>query len=165
MFDYQAGEKYKLTLIMVALAGMMAGAFFTILLSAGPEPARVRPHAAYLDNPDITGGKPIGKSLTEARINFINVNSQTPDPQSYYKEADIIITAVGKKILLPETLKPGVALINVGLRREKGKFKGDYEEKEIKNIAGFYTSTPGGAGPIDVLYLFKNLIEAAKQQK
>lgn len=113
----------------------------------------------------ITGGKPIGKTLTEARINFINVNSQTPDPESYYKEADVIITAVGKKILLPEMLKPGVVLINIGLRREKGKLKGDYSEKEIKNIAGYFTSTPGGAGPIDVLYLFKNLIEAAKQQK
>ncbi len=42
MFDYQAGEKYKLTLIMVAIAGLMAGAFFTILFSAGPEPAKVQ---------------------------------------------------------------------------------------------------------------------------
>jgi len=55
MFDYQAGEKYKLTLIMVALAGVMAGAFFTILLSAGPEQPKARPHAAYMDSPDITG--------------------------------------------------------------------------------------------------------------
>ena len=113
----------------------------------------------------ITGGKPIGKTLTEARINFINVNSQTPDQHTYFKEADIIITAVGKKILTPEVLKPGVALINIGLRREKGKLIGDYDEKEIKNIAGFYTSTPGGAGPIDVLYLFRNLIHAAQQPK
>ncbi|OGK08645.1 hypothetical protein A2767_00770 [Candidatus Roizmanbacteria bacterium RIFCSPHIGHO2_01_FULL_35_10] len=113
----------------------------------------------------ITGGKPVGKTLTEARINFINVNSQTPDQHLYFKEADVIITAVGKKILAPEVLKQGVTLVNIGLRREKGKLKGDYDEKEIKNISGFYTSTPGGAGPIDVLYLFKNLIDAAKQQK
>ncbi len=113
----------------------------------------------------VTGGQPIGKTLTEARINFINVNSQTPDPQSYYKETDVIITAVGKKIISPEMLQPGVVLINVGLRREKGKLKGDYEEKEIKNIAGFYTPTLGGAGPIDVLYLFKNLIDAFKMQR
>lgn len=113
----------------------------------------------------VTGGRPIGKTLTEARINFINVNSQTPDPHSYYKEADVIITAVGKKILFPDMLKPGVALINIGLRRDKDRLKGDYDEKEVKNIAGFYTSTPGGAGPIDVLFLFKNLIDAANQQK
>jgi len=113
----------------------------------------------------VTGGLPIGKTLTEARVNFININSQTPDPNSYYKEADIIITAVGKKVINSENLKPGAILINMGLRREKGKLKGDYDEKEIKNTASFYTTTPGGAGPIDVLYLFKNLIDAAKQQK
>lgn len=112
----------------------------------------------------VTGGQPIGKTLTEARINFININSQTPDPQTYYKEADVIITAVGKKIITADMLKPGVALINAGLRREKGRLKGDYDEKEIKDVAGFYTPTPGGIGPIDVLYLYKNLIDAAKMQ-
>lgn len=112
-----------------------------------------------------TGGSPIGKSLNEARINYININSQTPDPSVYYKEADVIITAVGKKVISPENLKPGVTLINVGLRREKGKLKGDYDEKEIKSFASYYTPTPGGIGPIDVFYLYKNLIEAAKLQK
>ena len=112
----------------------------------------------------ITGGTPIGKTLTVARINYINVNSITPDPHSYYKEADVIISAVGKKIINPDMLKPNVALINVGLRKENGNLKGDYEEKEIKKIASFYTKTPGGVGPIDVLYLYKNLIDAAKLQ-
>lgn len=111
-----------------------------------------------------TGGKPIGKTLSDAKINYININSQTPEPESYFKEADIIITAVGKKILDPQWLKPGVVLINVGLRHERGKLKGDFEEKEVKNIASFYTPTPGGAGPIDVIYLFRNLVEAAKSQ-
>lgn len=113
----------------------------------------------------ITGGIPIGKTLTEARINFININSQTPNPQSYFKEADVIISAVGKKTLTAEMLKEETALINVGLRREAKKLKGDYDEKEIKKIASFYTPTPGGVGPIDVIYLYKNLIEAAKLQK
>jgi hypothetical protein len=73
MFDYQAGEKYKLTLIMVALAGMMAGAFFTILLSAGPEPARTRPRAAYMDNADITGRLPVSAQTP----NYANQNTQS----------------------------------------------------------------------------------------
>jgi hypothetical protein len=60
MFDYQAGEKFKLTLIMVGLAGVMAGMFFTLLLMPTPEPQqarRARPHAAWMDNPDVTGGR------------------------------------------------------------------------------------------------------------
>jgi hypothetical protein len=55
MFDYQAGEKYKLTLIMVGVAGLMAGMFFMLLLSPTPEPHRTRVQAAYMENPDITG--------------------------------------------------------------------------------------------------------------
>lgn len=113
----------------------------------------------------ITGGKPIGQVLQEAKINYINLNSKTQNQKEYFQSADIIITAVGKKIIEPSMLKPGVILINVGLRKENGKLKGDYEEKEIKKIASYYTPTPGGIGPIDVAYLYKNLVDAAKLQK
>lgn len=112
-----------------------------------------------------TGGHPIGETLSKFKINYINVNSETPNADQYLKESDVIISAVGKKIIAPENLKKGVILINVGLRREKGKLKGDYEENEIKNIASFYTATPKGLGPIDVLYLYKNLVEAAHRKK
>ena len=113
----------------------------------------------------ITGGLPIGKTLTKVKLNYIGINSVTPEPEAYIKEADIVITAVGKKILKPEHLKQGVVLLNVGLRREKGKLKGDYDEKEIRDIASLYSPTPGGIGPIDVLYLFYNLIQSATLQK
>ncbi len=113
----------------------------------------------------VTGGKPIGKTLTEAKINYISLNSQTPDPGCYCRDADVIICAVGQKVITAESIKPGVVLINVGLRRENNRLKGDYDEKEIKSITGFYTPTPGGVGPIDVIYLYKNLIDAAKLQK
>lgn len=112
----------------------------------------------------LTGGEPIGKTLTDFKINYLGLNSRTPEPESYLKEADIIISAVGKKVIFPENLKPGVILINVGLRRENGKLKGDYEEKEINKIASFYTPVIGGLGPLDVLYLYKNLVDAAKLQ-
>ncbi len=113
----------------------------------------------------MTGGKPIGHILGELKINYINVNATTINPESYFKNADVIITAVGKKVIHPADLKPGVVLINVGLRRENGKLRGDYDENEVKDIASFYTKTPGGIGPIDVIYLYKNLIDAAKLQK
>ncbi len=110
----------------------------------------------------VTGGHPIGKTLTEFKVNYISISSQTPEPQTYIKEADVVITAVGKKVVFPADLKQSVVLLNAGLRRENGKLKGDYDEAEIKKIASYYSTTPGGIGPIDVLYLFKNLLEAAK---
>ena len=112
----------------------------------------------------VTGGKPIGKTLNDFKINFININSRTPSPEQYYKEADVIITAVGKKIIKPEFLKQGVVLITAGLRRENGRLKGDYDVEEISGITSYYTKTPGGVGPLDVLYLFKNLLVASSKQ-
>lgn len=112
----------------------------------------------------MTGGMPIGKTLGSLNINYISTNSTTVEPESYFKTADLIITSTGKKVIEPSMLKPGVVLINTGVRKENGKLKGDYEENEIKDIASFYTPTPGGSGPIDVVYLYKNLIDAAKLQ-
>lgn len=57
MFDYQAGEKYKLTLIMVGLAGLMAGMFLAFLVMPNPEPPRVRPQPAYMNDPDVMGAR------------------------------------------------------------------------------------------------------------
>ncbi len=112
----------------------------------------------------VTGGSAISKALQEFRINFININSGTFDPRQYYQEADIIITSVGKKILDASMVKKGVSLINTGLRKDQSKLKGDYDEEEMKQIADWYTQTPHGTGPLDVLYLYKNLIDAAYLQ-
>src|SRR6185437_13626537 len=62
MFDYQAGEKYKLTLIMVGIAGIIAGMFFTLLLLPSPDMSPHSKHhqmdartARILSNPDVSG--------------------------------------------------------------------------------------------------------------
>ncbi len=113
----------------------------------------------------LTGGQPVGKTLSYFHINYLNTNTQTDNPRQYYEEADVIITAAGKKVLTADMLKPGVVLINVGFRKEGRKVKGDYDESEIKSIASYYTETPKGVGPIDVLYLFKNLVDATEMQR
>lgn len=109
-------------------------------------------------------GAEIAKVLSNFRINFINVNSQTYEPEQYYKDADIIVTSVGKRVLRATDLKPGAVLINVGTPDDTKESTGDYDENEMKNVAGFYTPIHKGTGPIDILYLFKNLIDAAKLQ-
>jgi methylenetetrahydrofolate dehydrogenase (NADP+)/methenyltetrahydrofolate cyclohydrolase len=112
----------------------------------------------------LTGGKPIGDTLTNFKINYININSKTPNPNEYIEQADIIITAVGKDVLDPSLLKKDVVLLNIGLHKDGKSLAGDYDEKAIADIASWYTQTPGGLGPIDVLYLYKNLIEAARMK-
>lgn len=112
-----------------------------------------------------TGGKPIGDVLTTTKINYINTNSRTPSDSPFYSEADVIITAAGKKVLNASMIKPGAAVINVGIRKEKNSWVGDYDEDDIATVAGFYTPTPGGVGPLDIAYLMYNLLLASKLKK
>jgi methylenetetrahydrofolate dehydrogenase (NADP+)/methenyltetrahydrofolate cyclohydrolase len=110
-----------------------------------------------------TGGMPIQKALNEIGISYFQTNSKTKNPEEIYKKSDIIITATGKHMIKKEFLKPEVILLNVGLRKENNKLYGDYNDNDIKDIASYYTITPGGLGPLDVLYLFKNVIDACKK--
>jgi methylenetetrahydrofolate dehydrogenase (NADP+)/methenyltetrahydrofolate cyclohydrolase len=88
--------------------------------------------------------------------------SKTPNPVEIMKNADLIISCVGKRgIVTKDTIKPGVILISVGIwRTEDGRLHGDYEEDDIKNIASFYTPTPGGVGPLNIASLMQNLVKA-----
>ena len=111
-----------------------------------------------------TGGRPIIQLFKQIEIEPTVIDSKTKSPETITKKADIIISAVGKpNVIKPEIIKKGVILISVGLHKgEDGKLYGDYEEEKIKNIASFYTPTPGGAGPVNVAMLLKNLIDATE---
>lgn len=112
-----------------------------------------------------TGGMPIITELTKRGAEPFIIDSQTKNPEELTKKADIIITAVGKPhILTKEMIKKDVILLNVGMTRgDDEKFYGDYNEEDIQDIAGWYTPTPGGVGPVNVACLLENLIIAAEK--
>ncbi len=113
-----------------------------------------------------TGGKPVLEYLKKLGIAPEVIDSKTPQPETIIKQADIIICAVGRdNVVKPEMIKPGVILISVGLfRGNDGKLHGDYDEEKIKDIASFYTPTPGGVGPVNVAMLLENLLVATENQ-
>ncbi|MBI2031805.1 MAG: bifunctional 5,10-methylenetetrahydrofolate dehydrogenase/5,10-methenyltetrahydrofolate cyclohydrolase [Candidatus Levybacteria bacterium] len=112
----------------------------------------------------VTAGKPIIRTLQKLGAQPLIVTSRTENKQEILKNSDIIISAVGKpNIIRGENLKNGVILIGVGMfKDENGKFRSDYNEEEIKDIASFYTATPGGVGPINVAMLLSNLVKSAE---
>lgn len=110
-----------------------------------------------------TAGKPIIEHFRKHGLVPIIVDSKTKDRSSMLKSADIIISSVGKKVINSKEVKKGVILISVGLfTNSEGKLNGDYDDNEIKNIASFYSPTPGGVGPVNVACLLKNLIKSAE---
>jgi len=114
-----------------------------------------------------TAGRPIATMLTSCECSPSIVHSQTPHPTETLKHATIVICCVGAPHVITKTnISRGVILIAVGLfRGADGKLHGDYEEDEIKDIASFYTPTPGGVGPVNVAALMQNLIDACALQK
>lgn len=108
-----------------------------------------------------TAGQPIINYFKEYGATPIVIDSKTQDRDSLMKTVDIIISAVGKTIINSSNIKKGVTLIGVGMHTQDGKLRGDYNEEEIKNIASFYSPTPGGVGPVNVAMLLKNLVEGA----
>jgi len=112
-----------------------------------------------------TGGKPILAYLKTQQITPEIIDSKTINADQLIKQADIIISAVGKEVIRPQMLKEGVILIGVGLfKGHDGKLHGDYDEEEIKSIAGYYSPTPKGVGPVNVAMLMDNLVTATERQ-
>ena len=92
------------------------------------------------------------------------VDSKTENPNEILKQADIIISTVGKRgIITKDIIKRGAVLVGVGMHKgEDGKLHGDYDVEEIGDIASHYTPIPGGIGPINVAKLLENLVKAAE---
>lgn len=109
------------------------------------------------------GGKPVHELLTKKHIPHTVIDSTTNNPKASMQNADIIITAVGKRhVVTADALKKGVILIGVGMNLDANKkLYGDFTTEEIRDIASYYTPTPKGIGPINVACLLKNLVQAA----
>ena len=81
---------------------------------------------------------------------------------SYVKNADVVISAVGKPGLIRgEWIKQGAIVIDVGIKRLKNKIIGDVEFEQASKKASFITPVPGGVGMLTVAFLFKNILRAA----
>ena len=112
-----------------------------------------------------TAGGPAIRALKKLGAQLAVIDSKTQNTTEIIKSADVIITSVGKNgIINSRNIKPGAILIGVGTHVADGKLRGDYDESDIKEVAGAYTPTPGGVGPVNLSYLFENLIHAAEIQ-
>jgi len=109
-----------------------------------------------------TAGRPIADYLAKQHCTTSTIHSQTANPQKLIRNADIVISCVGKeRVVTKDMIKSGSILISVGIWRDsEGKLHGDYEEEDVKDTASFYTPTPGGVGPVNVACLMQNVVEA-----
>ena len=109
-------------------------------------------------------GKPLSIILLNKQASVVVCNSLTKDVKKKCKQADIIVTAVGKKDLLTSNMvKKGAVVIDTGICFEDGKMYGDVNFESVSKKASHITPVPGGIGPITVSLLLKNTITLTKQ--
>jgi methylenetetrahydrofolate dehydrogenase (NADP+)/methenyltetrahydrofolate cyclohydrolase len=124
-------------------------------------------HAVVVGRSDIVG-KPMALLLMQrgegADATVTVCHSRTPDLGAITRQADILIVAIGRaKFITADMVKPGAAVIDVGMNRVDGKLFGDVDFPSVREVAGQITPVPGGVGPLTVTMLLHNTLLAARQ--
>ena len=90
-------------------------------------------------------------------------HSRTENLAEICREADILVAAVGRaNFVTPDMVKPGAAVIDVGMNRVDGRLCADVDPA-VAEVAGSMTPVPGGVGPMTITMLMKNTLKAAQK--
>jgi methylenetetrahydrofolate dehydrogenase (NADP+)/methenyltetrahydrofolate cyclohydrolase len=105
-------------------------------------------------------GRPLVKELKKKKYKVIECSSETKNLADKTREADVLVSAIGKADLLKgEMVKDGAVIIDVGSPR------GDVQLNEVVKKVSFVTPVPGGVGPVTIACLLENLVEACQEKK
>ena len=112
-------------------------------------------------------GQPVSKLLLQKNASVTILHSRSKDMASYLKDADVIVSAVGKPgLVTKDVVKEGAVIIDVGnTPDENGKLKGDVDYDAVKEIAGAIPPVPGGVGPLTITMVLNNTLLAEKMRR
>ena len=132
-----------------------------LLRAAGVDPAGRR--AVIVGRSNIVG-KPMALLLLQADATVTVCHSRTPDLADECRQADILISAVGRRgLITADMIKPGAAVVDVAMNRdEDGKLCGDVDFAAACAVAAHITPVPGGVGPMTRAMLMENTLRAAR---
>jgi len=114
----------------------------------------------------VTVGRPLGLLLTRRTENATVTLSHTgtADLARHTREADIVVVAAGKpRLLTADMVKPGAAVLDVGITRTPEGLAGDVHP-EVAEVAGYLAKVPGGVGPMTRAMLLSNVVDLAERQ-
>ncbi|MBI2055847.1 MAG: bifunctional 5,10-methylenetetrahydrofolate dehydrogenase/5,10-methenyltetrahydrofolate cyclohydrolase [Candidatus Sungbacteria bacterium] len=111
-------------------------------------------------------GRPVVSWLMQEKVTFSQVVKTTAHPERFFKEADVIISGVGKpSIIRGDMVKEDVIVFDAGTSTAAGVTLGDVDFNTVAPKASHITTVPGGIGPLTVAVLLRNLVTFAKLQK
>ena len=108
-------------------------------------------------------GRPVALWLMAEGIGFTLITEDTVHPEQALREADIVISGIGKpRSITGDRIKEGAVVIDAGTSESAGEIVGDADEDSLSAKASALTPVPGGIGPLTVAVLFKNLLTLAR---
>ncbi|MBA2324568.1 MAG: bifunctional methylenetetrahydrofolate dehydrogenase/methenyltetrahydrofolate cyclohydrolase [Pseudonocardiales bacterium] len=113
----------------------------------------------------VTVGRPLGLLLSRRSENATVTlcHTGTKDLAEEVRRADIVVAATGRTgLVTPEMVKPGAAVLDVGVTRTESGLVGDVAP-EVAEVAGYLAPMPGGVGPMTRAMLLTNVAEAAER--
>lgn len=132
----------------------------------------LRAHDVPLDGAEVcvlgrglTVGRPLGLLLTRRSENATVTlcHTGTRDVAGHIRRADIVVAAAGvPHMVTPDLVKPGAALVDVGITRTEAGLVGDIDPA-CAEVAGFIAPMPGGTGPMTRAMLLANVVETAER--
>lgn len=110
-------------------------------------------------------GKPVAMLLLRENCTVTICHSRTEGLADVTREADILIVAAGKpRLITADMVKPGAAVIDVGVNRVDGALVGDVDFPAVERIAGYISPVPGGVGKMTMAMLMQNTVRAAERK-
>jgi methylenetetrahydrofolate dehydrogenase (NADP+)/methenyltetrahydrofolate cyclohydrolase len=121
-------------------------------------------HAVVVGRSNIVG-KPMALLLLQRGATVTICNSRTPDLGEMTRQADILVVAAGKPLLVTSGMvKQGAVVIDVGINRlADGKLSGDVDFQSVWGTAARISPVPGGVGPMTIAMLIENTLLAAER--
>lgn len=108
-------------------------------------------------------GRPLASLLLNADATVTVCHSRTRDLAGVCRRADILVAAVGSPgVVTADWVKPGAAVIDVGVNRTDDGLVGDVDFEAVREVAGAITPVPGGVGPMTIAMLLQNTVFAAR---
>lgn len=110
-------------------------------------------------------GKPLAALLLQANATVTVCHSRTRELPDACRRADVLVAAVGiARLVRGDWVKPGAAVIDVGINRLPEGLVGDVDFASARERAGLITPVPGGVGPMTIAMLLRNTVSAARAQ-
>ena len=110
-------------------------------------------------------GKPLAQLLMAAHATVTTAHSRTRDLPALCREADVLVAAIGRaEMIRGDWVKPGAAVVDVGINRTDAGVVGDVNQAEAREVAGWISPVPGGVGLMTRAFLLVNTLEAAERR-